>query len=124
MGNECSHGSCSGGASHHGSKCAGCCCGSKGCNCCSGSKNCACQCHQAKYADQLLQLADEAWMEVVKEKIKEEIRQHSNETISQLAKLVATANNARWKDKLQSKKDHENFEDQLRNALCGGCCNK
>lgn len=119
MGHDCSQGSCSAGSSNA-SKC-GCGCGSKGCNSCCGCKHCQCSCHQGKYADQLLHLADEAWMEVVKEKIKEEIRQHSGESIDQLAKLVATANHARWKDKMQAKKDQEDFETQLRNALCGTC---
>lgn len=124
MGHECSQGSCSNGSSQ-GSKC-GCNCGSKGCGCgCGcGSKSCQCLCHHTKYADQLLQLADEAWMEVVKEKIKDEIRQHSSESVNQLAKLVAASNNARWKDKLQAKKDQEDFETQLRNALCLGSCKK
>ena len=117
MGHECSQGSCSVGSSSS-SKC-GCGCGSKKCNCCCGCKDCQCSCHQTKYADQLLHLADEAWMEVVKEKIKEEIRQHNSENINQLAKLVAASNNARWKDKLQAKKDQEDFETQLRNALTG-----
>jgi hypothetical protein len=108
------------------SKC-GCCtkcgCASKG-GCQSGC-GCGCQschCHQEKYADQLLRLADDAWMEILKEKIKEEIRLNGGEQLTQLAKLVSTANHARWKDKMQGKKDHEDFECQLKNALIGGSC--
>lgn len=56
-------------------------------------------------------------MEVLKEKIKEEIRQKGDEQLSQLAKLVSTANHERWKDKMRTKKDHEDFEVQLKDAI-------
>lgn len=85
------------------------------------------ECHQHEsYADLLLHLADEAWMEVLKEKIKDHIRQASGEHINQLAKLVSEANHAQWKDKFQKKKDHCEFEERL-HALLGSqtqCCNK
>lgn len=73
--------------------------------------------HHGKYADELLALADQAWMEVLKEKIKEEIRQYSNDHLTQTAKLVAEANHLRWKEKLQSKKDLGEYEDRLRNLV-------
>ena len=124
MGHEscCSQGSCSG--TSQSSKCgcgSNCGCGSKGCNCgygCGcGSQKCSCGCHQGKYSDQLLHLADEAWMEVLKEKIKDEIRQNNGDQINQLAKLVSSANHARWKDKMQAKKDCDDFDCQLKNLL-------
>ena len=127
MGHEscCSQGSCSSNGAQS-SKCAcgpNCGCGSKGCGSgCGCSQKCSCGCQQGKYSEQLLHLADEAWMEVLKEKIKDEIRQNSGDQINQLAKLVSTANHARWKDKMQSKKDCEDFECQLKNLL--GCPNK
>ncbi len=117
MGHD-SHGSCSQGSC---SCSQGCSSKKQGGNCC-GCQNCKCSCHQnGKYADELLQLADDAWMELLKEQIKEEIRTNGGDQINQLAKLVSTANHARWKDKMQSKKDHENFECQLKSALCGNC---
>lgn len=54
--------------------------------------------HVAKF----LQLADEAWTEVLKEKIKEHIRAESK-GLDQFAKLVAEANYERWKTKTQEK---------------------
>lgn len=87
---------------------------------CCGCHNCHCSCHQhGKYSDDLLHLADEAWMDILKEKIKEEIRLNAGEQLTQLAKLVATANHARWKDKIQSKKDYEDFECQLKSIMHG-----
>lgn len=119
---ECSHGSCMSGSSHSNHSACGsnkCSCSGKcGCQCCCCSgKSCGCGCHQGKYADQLLKLADDAWMEVLKEKIKEEIRLNGGEQIAQLAKLVSSANHARWKDKMQTKRDHEEFENNLKAAL-------
>ena len=113
---SCSNDSCSSGSSSSGS-----CCSenqSSKCSCCG-----SCQCHgcqgKGKYADELLHLADEAWMELLKEKIKEEIRLNGGEQITNLARIVSTANHTRWKEKMQCKKDHEDFETQLKNAMCG-----
>jgi hypothetical protein len=114
---SCSHGSCSSGHSHGasaGSKC------SCGCNC--SCSQCQCSCHQqGKYADDLLHLADQAWMEVLKEKIKEEINLNAGEHLTKLAKLISSSNHARWRDKMQGKKDYEDFETQLKGIMC---CNQ
>lgn len=107
---SCSHSSCS--SSHSSSGSAG------SCSNCSCAK-CHCPCHQqCKYSDELLQLADEAWMEILKEKIKEEINLNAGEHLTKLAKLVSSANHARWRDKMQAKKDHEDFETQLKGLVC------
>jgi hypothetical protein len=92
--------------------------GHASCSCCC-HQQCQCDCHkqQHKYADELLRLADEAWMEVVKEKIKEEIRQNSGEHLKQLAQLVAASNQKRWSEKLSEKKNHDDFEGQLKNLI-------
>lgn len=110
MSHECHHGSCSH-EGHHFHE--------HGCCSCSANHQCGCNCHRHhhKYSDELLDLADEAWMEVVKEKIKEEIRQHSGEHISKLAKLVAESNHSRWNHILSEKKNHEDFEKNLRNLV-------
>ena len=65
---------------------------------------CGCH-HHEKYSELLIQLADDAWMEVLKEKIKDEIRRISGEHLSETAKLVAAANHARWHDKMEQKKE-------------------
>lgn len=107
---SCTQSSCSSGDSHS-SKC--------GCGCGCTNSHCQCACHQqCKYSDELLKLADDAWMELLKEKIKEDILQNAGDQLTRLAKLVSTANHARWKDKMQSKKDHEDFESQLKSVLC------
>lgn len=59
-------------------------------------------CHRAC---QLLALADEAWLEVLKEKLKERIRAH-DQRIDQLADVIAETNRQRWHNKMS--------EDQVR----------
>jgi hypothetical protein len=124
MGHHCQGSSCSTGSSccsqdHHSKGSCGCGCGcNSSCGC--GCQNCNCSCHkQGKYADQLLHLADEAWMEVLKEKIKDEIRASSGEKLTEIAKLVSTTNHARWREKMQSKKECDDFECQLKNVMSG-----
>lgn len=117
MSHHC-HGSCS----HEGQpqSSGGSCCPCHNCKC--GCHTCKCECHarKGKYADELLALADQAWMEVLKEKIKKEIESHSGEHLNQTAKLVAEANHTRWKEKLQARKDSQDFEDRLRNLIFTG----
>ena len=91
---------------------------------------CECSCHEMHdhhhhhdahehqdYADELLELADDAWMEVLMDKIKEEILAHSGEHLTQLAKLVTATNHERWKDKLAEKYNKENFREELRQLM-------
>lgn len=109
MSHECQHGTCSHEGHSH----------SQGCCSCSAHHHCSCECHKHhhKYSDDLLEIADEAWMEVVKEKIKEEIRQHAGEHISKLAKLVAQTNHTRWTNILGEKRNLEEYENNLRNLV-------
>lgn len=69
--------------------------------CCHGSHDTCCHHHEHEdFAHELLDLADEAWMEVLKEKIKDQIRENNGKHLDALAKLVAESNNVRWKNKL------------------------
>jgi len=114
MSHEC-HDSCSHGHSHEQS------CGENCCAC----HNCQCACHnhqQEKYSHELLELADEAWMEVLKEKIKDHIRQISGDRLTKMAELVSTSNHARWKEKMQEKKDIQDFEERLHELLFNMPC--
>jgi hypothetical protein len=89
------------------------------CYCC-GQTPCQCGCHhhhhnhqEGEFAHQLLALADEAWMEVLKEKIKEQVSATSGKHLDKLAKLVATSNQERWKRKLSAKTQHDEFHDRI-----------
>lgn len=109
MSHHCTSGSCSCGSTHSHGKSA--------CSCCEG---CKCGCHKehkGSYAHELLQLADAAWMEVLKEKIKNEIIQHSGDHLNKMAKLVAEANHKQWTEKLAEKRSEREFEDRLQDML-------
>ncbi len=58
-------------------------------------------------------MADEAWMEVLKEKIKEEIIASHSKHLDKLAKLVADANSERWKEKLALQKNSNDFKEKI-----------
>jgi hypothetical protein len=67
------------------------------------------------FAEQLLELADEAWMEVLKEKIKKHIESGDGKNLDELAKLVSDANHQRWSSKLAENNTKHNFKDKLEN---------
>lgn len=105
MGHECKHGSCE--AHHHHDE-----------SCHHHEEACDCCCHHHhKYSEELLNLADEAWMEVLKEKIKEQIKSTSAQHLDQLAKLVTETNHERWKYKMEERGNGESFEERLRALL-------
>jgi hypothetical protein len=88
----------------------------------SSEGSCSCSCHKGEhhqeendFSKQLLELADEAWMELLKDKIKQQILTNNGNKIEQLAKLVADSNNERWKNKLGIKKCCNNFKEKLEN---------
>lgn len=69
--------------------------------------------HQQDFAHELIEMADQAWMEVLKEKIKEQIKTTSGSNLDQLAKLVAEANHERWKHKMSLQKDVHTYQEKL-----------
>lgn len=88
------------------------CCAEESCD------ECCCSCHHHhhehnSFADDLLELADEAWMEVLKEKIKDHIRTKNGAHLDKLAKLVSEANNSRWSHRLSSQTEAGEFQDKI-----------
>lgn len=86
-----------------------------GCKCSSGHHehhshgSCGCNC-----LDNFLELADEAWKEVLKEKIKAKIVAKKGEHLEKLAELIATANGEKWKHKIADKIKGNEFKDNLK----------
>jgi len=58
---------------------------------------------QEMKANYFLELADEAWEEILKDKIKEYILKTQNERMDNLAKVVAEGNAKRWKNRMEEK---------------------
>jgi ABC-type Zn2+ transport system substrate-binding protein/surface adhesin len=79
--------------------------------------------HFQLFAKHLLCLADEAWEDVLIEKIKQEILKNSGDHLSELAKLIASANSERWRTKMSAGANCENFMTQLKTMMGKGCCN-
>ena len=107
----------------HSSHCCGECHCGEGCSCHSHECGSSCSHGDEKFTTLLLELADEAWMEVLKDKIKEEIVRNNGEQLTALAKLVSTTNHKRWGAKMHAKASCEEFESQLREVMWKGSPN-
>jgi hypothetical protein len=92
-------------------------------SCCPPKKEtCSCCCHEHHHhheeescdkSSYFLRLADEAWSEVLKEKIKEHILSTQEKRMNELAKIISEGNNERWKLKMEKKNGCIEFEEKL-----------
>lgn len=111
--------------SHHHSHChcQPCCNTTKDASCCSGQQHHSCgsccesshsSCHEGKcdHKNKFLALANEAWMEVFKEKIKDEIRKNSQH-LDELARLVSEANKELWRCKIEGHRTMGNYDEKM-----------
>lgn len=77
------------------------CCHGEHCSCC--GHVCSTYPHhtheEGGFAQDLLEMADQAWMEVLKEKMKEQILASSGKYLDDLAKTAVESNKSRWKSK-------------------------
>lgn len=64
--------------------------------------------------EKLLALADEAWNELLKEKIKAEITKSCGDSMDKLAKLVAETNKAKWAHTIKGKVKCHEYKDKLK----------
>lgn len=111
-----------------------------GCGCgCGGShdnnKECKCGYHHScgdKYShfkeeegclceEKFLMLADEAWKEYLKERIKAKIAEKKGQHIEDLAEIISTANGERWKHKIMAKMKCHEFKENIKHLFesCG-----
>lgn len=67
------------------------------------------------YARRLLQMADDAWEELLVDKIKEHIGAESEKNLDKLAKIVAESNHERWKHKIDVQRVGEEYMAKLFN---------
>ncbi len=102
-------------------------------SCCASSCGCSCQCHHScggasqgdhcEHAHKLLCIADMAWMEILKEKIKEHI-QSSDHKIDEIARIVAEANHERWQQKMSNEQCCSGYEEKLNQLFHSQCQTK
>jgi len=69
----------------------------------------------------LLDLADEAWYEAVKDRIRKEIESNCGDRLDELAKIVSDANRQRWQQKVESKVKCEEYKGKVRAFFTSGC---
>ncbi len=91
-------GSCACGAKHHSHE----------------EGSCACP-------EKFWEIAEEAWKELLKEKIKAKIIAKKGEHIEKLAELIATANGEKFKHKIAAKIKCEEFKEDLKEFFLSSC---
>lgn len=99
------------------------CCGGKQCNE-SGHNHESCHEHECKHEEMLhyfLEIADCAWEEVLKEKIKEHIRATQDARLTEIARVVSEGNSQRWKRKMEKKQAICDFKNKLHSCFCHKC---
>lgn len=77
-------------------------------------KDCGC-------AERFLNVADEAYLELLKEKIKVKIEKEKGDELEKLAEIVAKANNEKWKYKLAIKVKCEEYKNNLKEYFSSKC---
>lgn len=93
--------------------------------CCCGQKHECAESHEQKgsccCAEKFLAIADEAWKEVLKDKIKAKILAKKGEHMEQLADLIATINGEKWKHKISERLKSDEYKEKLKEffSSCG-----
>jgi len=64
--------------------------------------------------EKFLKLADEAWKEVLKEKIKAEIEKKQGDSLEKLAEIIAKTNTEKWKHQITIKSKCEEYKNTLK----------
>ena len=96
-------------------------CTNESCN--TNNSNCNSSNDCCDLPERLIGLADEAWFEVVKDKLKKEIESSCGEKLDQLAKIVADANCAKWAHEVQGKVKCEEYKGAIK-QLFVSCANE
>ena len=68
-------------------------------------------------ADNIKILADKAWSEMLKEKIKKQYEDRMGEKMDEIAKVAADAAIECWKHKIEAKKSVEEHDSKLQSVL-------
>lgn len=82
------------------------------------SSDCGCD-----MPEKLLALADEAWHELLKEKIKAEIAKSCPDSMDKLARLVAETNKAKWAHTMKGKLKCDEYKNKLKEFFTEGAAN-
>lgn len=64
--------------------------------------------------EKFMKIADEAWMELLKEKIKAEIEKKQGDSLEKLAEIITKANSEKWRHKITIKSKCEEYKNNLK----------
>ncbi|MBI1935580.1 hypothetical protein HYS31_04005 [Candidatus Woesearchaeota archaeon] len=92
----------------------GCCESGKGSGCCEESCCCEESMSKGKY---MMGLADRAWEELMKEKMKVAFEKAKGEKMERVAQMSVEACMAYWSNKMKEEGAWAEFEEKLRNAM-------
>ena len=89
------------------------CCDEK---CC--SESCQCSCEETNdISKEIMQLADKAWEELMKEKMKAAYEKAIGERMNKVAQVGIEASIAYWGSKMKAQSSWAEFEEKLRKAM-------
>jgi len=93
---------------------------------CESEEKCSCTTKPSKEGEcnmpeKLLCLADEAWYEVLKEKMKAEIIKSCGDNLDKIAKTVTEANGAKWAHMVNGKVKCEEYKRTIKELMIA-CC--
>ena len=90
------------------------CCSSKSCEC---NESCGCSSEETSKSAYMLKLADEAWSELMKEKMKESIEKMVGDKMNKTAQVSVEASMAYWSNKMRNEAAWAEFEEKLRKSM-------
>jgi hypothetical protein len=88
------------------------CCETTKQGCCS-----SCEEDQMDKMDFLYELADEAWSELMKEKVKKALEKIQGEHMNKTAQVIAEARLAYWGNKMRSQGEEASWEDKIKECV-------
>ena len=90
------------------------CCNDSGCGC---NEGCNCCSEETSKTAYMLKLADEAWSELMKEKMKAALEKMIGDKMNKAAQVSAEASMAYWANKMKNEAALAEFEEKLRKAM-------
>ena len=70
--------------------------------------------------DRLINLSDEAWYELLKDKMKDQIQASSGDKMDRMAEFITKANNERWAHMITGRARCEQFKQDLVTMMVAG----
>ena len=100
-------------------------CEEQGCGCeeskgsCQSGCGCegSCSCESKSMAGMIMNLANEAWMELMKEKMKHAYEKATGDKMNKIAQVGIEACIAYWGNQMKDKSSYDEFEEKLKKAM-------